>query len=150
MFYLKVVNGNLLNATEDYVAHQCNCTSTDAKGLADVLFRAYPHANSYKRRPPNSEAGSIDICGNGRNKRFVINMYAQFYPSGPRNSDNRKKRLEWFADCLDLIKVHTTGSVAMPYNIGCGLAGGDWDTYYEMLEDFADREEVRITLYRIV
>ena len=36
--YLQIVNGDLLNAKEPYIVHQCNCTSTNAKALAHFIF----------------------------------------------------------------------------------------------------------------
>ena len=40
--YIKVINGNLLEAQEQYIIHQCNCVSVNAKTLAKQLFDKYP------------------------------------------------------------------------------------------------------------
>jgi O-acetyl-ADP-ribose deacetylase (regulator of RNase III) len=53
---LERVKGNLLDATEQYIAHQCNCTSTTAKGLAATLFRRYPYADIYRERRPQASS----------------------------------------------------------------------------------------------
>ena len=37
----------------------------------------------------------------------------------------------------------------MPYNIGCGAAGGDWQIYYKMIENFANDNQIYMTLYKI-
>ena len=38
-------------------------------------------------------------------------------------------------------------SVAFPYGIGCGLAGGNWEEYQAMLEEFANMVyPARVTL----
>ncbi|EGL17721.1 hypothetical protein HMPREF9413_4472 [Paenibacillus sp. HGF7] len=37
-------------------------------------------------------------------------------------------------------------SIALPYNIGCGLAGGDWDIVEQIIEEvFIDYD---VTLYK--
>mmetsp|Transcript_13196 Transcript_13196/g.52879 ORF Transcript_13196/g.52879 Transcript_13196/m.52879 type:complete len:322 (-) Transcript_13196:973-1938(-) len=41
----------------------------------------------------------------------------------------------------------TRPTVAMPYNIGCGLAGGDWRAYEPLIEDFARRTGLNVKLY---
>jgi hypothetical protein len=42
------VSGDLLGAPEQWIAHQCNCRSRGARGLAKHLFGRFPHANVYK------------------------------------------------------------------------------------------------------
>ena len=156
---MKQVNGDLLLAKEKYIAHQCNCCTTDPKGLSLYLFKKYPYANTYKKRVKNdkstySEPGTIDVCctNNGDNK-CIINMYAQVYPStGKYSNDSKEKRISWFKECLNQIKKIDgiqNESVAMPYNIGCGLAGGDWPTYEKILKEFVDNEKINIVLYKI-
>jgi hypothetical protein len=39
--------GDLLDATEQFIAHQCNCISQNAGGLAFYLFKKFPYANVY-------------------------------------------------------------------------------------------------------
>ena len=46
-------------------------------------------------------------------------------------------RQGWFQDCLDAIGKLNLKSVAFPYDIGCGLAGGKWARYDDMLQKFA-------------
>lgn len=146
MAYINVINGNLLDATEEYIAHQCNCVSISPKGLALTLFNQYEHANTYKNHGnKKSIPGTIDVMGN------IINMYAQYYPTISKyNNDSKEKRIVWFQSCLDKISfIDNIKSIAMPYNIGCGLAGGDWDTYYKMLVIFTEEHQIYITLYKI-
>ena len=47
---LNIIEGNLLEASEQYIAHQCNCTSKGAKGLADVRGRGREVDNPHPRR----------------------------------------------------------------------------------------------------
>ena len=54
--------------------------------------------------------------------------------------DSDSKRIVWFEKCLDKIgKIKNIKSVAFPYKIGCGLAGGDWEIYEQMLIDFSNQ-----------
>lgn len=107
-----IIQGNLLNAKEEYIAHQCNCVSTDAKALAKDIFEKFPSANTYHlTRIP----GTISFHDR------IINMYAQYYPTFAKyNNDNSSKRQAWFIQCLDEIAKYDINNIAMPYNIGCG------------------------------
>ncbi len=156
MEYIKIVNGDLLDAKETYIAHQCNCISINAKTLAELIFNKYPDSNSYIKRINGIQStyntpGTIEIFG--ENEPYIINMYAQYYPTKSKYSnDSINKRIGWFKECLTHISkienIHIT-TIAMPFNIGCGAAGGDWNTYYTILTDFANKEKIHITLYKL-
>ena len=61
--------------------------------------------------------------------------YNRVKPAPP--SDSMATRQGWFQDCLDAIGKLNLKSVAFPYDIGCGLAGGKWARYDDMLQKFA-------------
>lgn len=158
MAYFKIVDGDLLMATETYIVHQCNCISVNAKALAEFIFEKYPYANTYGKRISKdnstySKPGTIDILGNGIANRYIINMYAQYYPAVAKyNNDSKLKRIVWFKECLSYIgqiENIKESSIAMPFNIGCSAAGGDWSVYCKIIEDFANKEQISITLYKL-
>lgn len=43
--------------------------------------------------------------------------------------------------------IGTAPSFAFPWLVGCGLAGGDWETYHSMIESFAEHRHV--VLYQL-
>lgn len=142
---LTEIKGDILLAKETYIAHQCNCVTNKAKGLSKQIFKKFPYADSYTNRQNYSNPGTIEVFNN------VINMYAQFYPSKAKyKNDSKELRIEFFENCLKEISlipgIHYK-SIAMPYKIGCGLAGGDWPTYKKILEDFCINEDITIVLY---
>lgn len=108
------------------IAHQCNCTTTYGKGLYSDIIARYPDADVYKTR--DRVPGTISVNGG------VIAMFAQYRPGKNRNGENRE---EWFRLCLAEISKLDIDSIAFPYGIGCGLAGGNWSTYFEMIRQFA-------------
>jgi len=114
------INDSLLNSNEQYIAHQCNCTTKYAAGLAKTIFQTYPYSNVYQYRQRKSKPGSIIISGDGTNNRFIINMMGQIYPGSPSLSETYEDRLIFFQSCLDnILKIPNLASIAFPYNIGC-------------------------------
>jgi hypothetical protein len=112
----------------------CNCRTTAAGGLAAAVFAAFPHADIYTDGTARSP-GSIHIRGGGVGSgdisvRGVINMLAQDLPGKPptHNGESSQQRHLWFQQCLHAMEAvgSELHSVAFPYGIGCGLAGGDW------------------------
>jgi O-acetyl-ADP-ribose deacetylase (regulator of RNase III) len=142
--------GDLLNSSDQYIVHQCNCTSSNYKGLSKAIVEKFPYATFYAKR--NRIPGTIEIKGDGINERFIIGMFAQNYTGLPLyNNDTYELRLKWFASCLDIIAlIPDIKSIGFPYNIGCGLAGGDWKDYLDMIKEFAKKNKhVIITIYEI-
>jgi O-acetyl-ADP-ribose deacetylase (regulator of RNase III) len=167
---MHIVKGNLLDATEQYIVQQCNCISTRSHGLSKQVAERFRHADVYGARardgakntaPESARAvpGTIAVLGDGDSERFVICAFAQYGMGKPyslNNSnrqwiDDHKSRALWFGQCLQRIAELEPTSVAFPYMIGCGLAGGDWDAdYYPMLQKFCEENpKVRAVMYRL-
>jgi len=136
---IKEIDGNILDCDSQYIAHQCNCKSVgQAAGLAESIFNKYPETNIYKENI-DRKTGEIIVIGK------VINMLSQCYPGKPSSwgdIDNRDARLRYFRECLDRIsKIDGIKSLAFPYKIGCGLAGGDWVEYKKEIENFSEENK---------
>ena len=132
-------NGDLLTVETQYIAHRCHCVTTRGTRLSAALFRRFPWADTYTTRQQPSPPGT-EVFGDGRDQRFVINIYAQYSPGRPRKGDDSAEvRRQWFAVCLRQISaLPGLCGVAFPYLIGWGLAGGDWAAYSAMLGDWAE------------
>jgi len=156
---LKIINGSLLDSDCQYIAHQCNCYSRRGAGLANAIFKAFPWADVYSSRSERgndaSLFGSITVHGDPkRNQRYVINIYGQLKPGKQSPGlDSAASRLQAISKALEQIaELPGLESIGFPYGIGCGLAGGDWNEYEKLLEDFAERVDERgvsIILYRL-
>lgn len=147
-----IKQGNILNADEQYLLHQCNCYTKNSKGLATKIFTQFPYSNTYVNRRADSEFGGMDICGNGRDQRYVINLYSQYHPGKPKSRsgfDSYSDRLNAFKKGLvEIFNIDNIESIAMPFNIGCGLAGGQWPDYFEVINNIPNERNIRIVLYK--
>lgn len=161
---VQVVQGNLLDATEQYIAQQCNCYTVRGHGLSATIAKHFgPSGDPYATRKAQGRRNLAipedrDVPGTIRvlNERIIC-MFAQLCPGKPGkftsypkwDSDTAKQREKWFEECLGAIEEICPTSVAFPWTIGCGLAGGDWATYKQMIEEFAERTGILCTLYKI-
>jgi O-acetyl-ADP-ribose deacetylase (regulator of RNase III) len=144
-----IVRGDLLNAKEQYICHQCNCTSKKAKGLAKTIFNRFPWSKIY-HKDRSAWLGDIRVSKSPvANFPSVIHMFAQDRPGGHKGSANVKlARRMLFKGCLEKIaKIPGVESLAFPKGIGCGLAGGDWDAYLAVLTTFAMTYGIRVRIY---
>jgi O-acetyl-ADP-ribose deacetylase (regulator of RNase III) len=154
---INIIEDSIFNSPEQYICHQCNAISHGAGGLAYSLFKQYPYANIYANRTGPDTPGDIIIKGNGLDQRYIINMIGQYYPgysgkiSGYGVPDSANDRQDYFQQCLDRIAlIDNLESIAFPYKIGCDLAGGDWNVYSHMLEQFAEqlKDKVKVVIYK--
>ena len=143
---IKQIDDDILVAKEQYICHQCNCVSTNSAGLANLLFHKWPQANTYKDRTNPNTPGTISIHSINDNQ-YIVNMYAQYYPGFPNISDSSIKREKYFLDCLQSIISLKPTSIAFPHKIGCGLAGGNWERYYQMINSIDN--SINIVIYKI-
>ena len=167
-----VLDDSLL-ARVDAIAQQSNCVGCDGRGLAQGIAAKFPWACAYaqrRRMPPANKfaipedrpkPGTIDARRGPSGTPLVINMFSQYEMGGPGKyrrvefppgvSDLAPQREAWFAQCLQAISQLPTASrprsLAFPHQIGCGLAGGNWDRYERMIADFATANpEIAVTI----
>lgn len=154
---IEIVRGNIIDATEQYIAHQCNCLTQNSAGAAKAIFDKYPHADTYFGRTEPDVLGTIKVLGNGEDNRYVINMFAQYYPGRTKfpnsGKDGIQTRQKSFHRCLARIaKIEDLKSIAFPWRIGCNLAGGDWEWYLGTLHNFAkhvgEKQGTLVRVYR--
>jgi len=143
---IEIVTGDLFDAKEKYLCHQCNCVTKRAAHLSKDVFAHYPYADIYTGRINPDEPGNIIIRGNGIDQRYVVNILGQYYPGckyPDSEVDGSKVREKNFHRALlKLAKIPNLESLAFPWKIGCGAAGGNWEHYLGTLENFAKYVEV--------
>ena len=153
------VQGDLLESNVQYICHQCNCVSTGSAHLAYDIFKKFPYSNVYEHRSyphtplTGEEPGDIIIRGDGEKERYVIALMAQYFPGHPKYSDGKLDgylaRQTYFATCLTKIsEIPNLESIAFPWGIGCGAAGGNWNTYLQMLENFDKSINAKTVVYK--
>jgi len=136
-------DGDLLDSTEDFIVQQVNSTGAKNLGLASLISKKYPKSNLYsgKYKVDQRLPGTIII----RDK--VINIVGQINPGKPSGADSVNNRIDFFRNALHNIP-RSIKSIAFPMGIGCGLAGGDWNVYLNMIQEFKkDRPDTKVVIY---
>jgi O-acetyl-ADP-ribose deacetylase (regulator of RNase III) len=155
---MKTINGNILDAKEQFIVHQTNSVSRGASGLAKSIFDRFPDANIYKNRPYPYVAKGEDLPGHIIIRGRIIAIGGQYYPGQANEKsliDSSIVREGYFWQCLrQIAKIENLESIAFPFRIGSGLAGGNWEHYYKMIENFDkivnESRRVDVVLYRLI
>lgn len=147
---VNIIQGDLMKAKEDILGHQVNCQGVMGSGIAKILRDTYPNLYpSYKQfcenYTPEELLGKCQIVTT--DSKYVANIFGQLKYGRQKV---RYTDYDALKDSLRILKDYAMKhnlSVALPYNIGCGLANGEWSIVEEILEEiFSDYD---VTLYKL-
>lgn len=139
--------GDILQATEDVIAHGCNCVGGFGSGVAGQIAKKWPDVRNAYLRQHNShgwDLGFVQFIDIG--SKIIANCATQdeYMPRGVRHADY--KAIETAMTRVRDYAEHNSFSIAIP-KIGAGLAGGDWKVIEDILEEVFD--EYDITVYEL-
>ena len=132
----RIVNGSIFDSPADILVHQVNCKGVMGAGLAKQFRVRYPEMYAMYRFNCNTSKPE-DLLGkvlyySAPDGKLIANIYAQ----NGFGSHGRHTDYEALKSCLSYVKetAEINGfTVAVPYNLGCGLGGGDWNEVYRIL-----------------
>lgn len=147
------INGDLLQSDCTVIAHQANCHSTMGAGIAKVIAIKYPKAQSVDANSsmtPKEKFGQYTIAK--VDKVHIVNLYGQ-YNMGQGKHTNYKMLKQALAKFLrdasqGIINVDTS-KIGVPFGMGCGLGGGNWEVVKEILFELSETYKIDIYIYKL-
>lgn len=159
-----IESGDLLTANVNVIVQQSNCLTTHSHGLSAAIKKTL-NIDPYECRKESNvkniaiplnrgKPGTIQMFKTKTTPNYVCCLFGQYqpgkinkYPKYTRVTkkdgilETNRQREAWFKEGLDKLKEwvlkNEVKSIAFPYKIGCGLAGGKWQNYYIMIINFA-------------
>ena len=152
---IKIVNEDIMNAKEYIIAHQVNCF-TMGSGLAKTIFTKYPkvkteHAKIVQQYKGNEKAllGTAQLVHVG--DHVIANCFGQYNYGRDKTvvyTDYNALRISFM--CVRArMSVDPTLTLAIPYNIGCGLANGDWNKVIKIIKNVFEKYDNRVKIYKL-
>ena len=136
-------NGDILESGADVICHQVNCMGVMGAGLAKQVAKRWSAVYLRFQEVCMSNNPQV-LLGRCQLDRVVCNdKYVQIVSMFAQNDYGRDKcytNYEAVRSCMEYVKQQYVGKViAIPYKIGCGLGGGDWNIVHQIIKDvFAD------------
>lgn len=144
------VMGDLLKADADVIVHQVNCQGVMGAGVARQIREQFPNTyNVYMDYCSKYKGHTADLLGECLytfEEPFVIcNAFGQnFYYRNSVQTEYDKLEKCFY----NIAEKYHGKKIALPWKIGCGLAGGDWNIVYEMIFNILAVEgNCKVTLY---
>lgn len=159
---IKIVNGDLLQSNLPLIAHQTNCLGVMGAGIAKTIKNKWnsvyiQYANYCKIFKYSKELlGKCLICLTGDEPiNLVANLFGEYsftesvapYENRHTDYDALKEALLDLKACCENYKIKELG---IPYKLGCGLAGGDWDgVVFPILQEIFNDNTVTLYIYKL-
>lgn len=149
--------GNLLDAQDvDIVVHQCNLFHTFGGGIAKVIKEKFPKAFEADKETEFGDSKKLgtystaEVDSAGTSIRVVINLYSQTGIGG----QNRQTSYDAMVSGLTKIKqavesVDINYTIGIPYQLGCGLANGNWSIVKAIIYSIFEKSPVKVIIYML-
>lgn len=150
------VKGDVLQTPFQIIAHQVNCKGVMGAGLAKQIRKNYPNLyNAYKFYCNGANLG--DCFGwYTHDGHYIMNIFAQDDYGRDKVYTNYEAMrtaffngIDTFRQAADIYEKDVQLTIAIPYMIGCGLAGGDWDKVQKILSEIEKSRNVVFVAYDI-
>lgn len=80
----------------------------------------------------------------------VVNLFGQNgYGRGERQTNYAALAAALFSFFRDCARNNQDVTIRLPYGLGCGLAGGDWDTVLEIISDAAKAWNLNVEIWEL-
>ena len=161
---INIVNGNIFDTHCNIICHQENCQGVMGHGIAKQVkekykgvfneYKRYCDAHADNREAMLGEALIVDVDYGAavldwlvnKERKYIANIFGQLtYGTGLRT--DYKALVLGLEVVANFAKEHNL-SVAIPYKIGCGLAGGDWNKVNILIEGVFAGTGIEVLMYR--
>lgn len=151
--------GNVLDTPIEIIAHQVNCQGVMGAGLAKQIKDKYPKVCAWYRTKCHKHSFGLKTLGTGQivptdDGHTFFNIFAQAgYGTTVRQTDYDAFKSA-FVDAINTYRFFANEAlsnleIAIPYKIGCGLAGGDWKVISAILEQIEKECNVTFYIYKL-
>ena len=137
---LTEINGDITKIKSDklkIICHQCNCVGSMGAGLALTLKKKFPKCyDDYIEAYLTKKLKLGDIIISEIDKTTtIIHVCGQYHYKGKKpltNYESLDTAFKKIKNYLSTLKMEY--NIYFPYKFGCGLAGGNWNVVYKLIE----------------
>lgn len=138
--HVVIRNGDIFDSHVDIIAQQVNCLGVMGAGLALEIKNRYStvydkYCDVYDVYNNKEELlGKCQIVSSSANGRIIANLFGQYGV----NRNKQQTQVDKLETALIKLKNYAKQkqlSVGIPYGIGCGLGGGNWNDVLKIINN---------------
>jgi len=137
----------------DFIGHQVNCFGVMGGGLALQIARKWAIVeqsyqkfidNFIRKRDRKELLGQCFICPTPK-KCEIANLFGQF-DCGAGLQTNYKALEAAFTALKKTMLSSNKLKLALPVNLGCGIAGGNWGVVHSLIDKIFGNTKIELTM----
>lgn len=136
---IKEITQDIFQSEVDIIIHGINCFCAQYSGIAGIIRKYFPEVAeddiNFGRKGDKTKLGEI-IVTRVNNPNFKVRHIISIFQQYNYGTDTRKLDYEAIYSGLLKIRQRITNNnlvIGIPWGIGCGLAGGDWNIIKTMI-----------------
>ena len=159
---IKHVKGDIFSEASDdgttIICHQVNCRGVMGAGIAKTVKKLFPDVYKvYKEKCKDAGnhktelLGQVQLCHTKLlgNDYLIANIFGQYsYGYGALYTEYDALR-EAFNTLVGMLIPTSDFTIRIPYMMGCGLAGGDWNTVKEIIDDTLVKAGCKVEIWEL-
>ncbi|MCH5585437.1 Appr-1-p processing protein [Shimazuella sp. AN120528] len=155
---IHIISGDLLKSDCTIIGHQCNCWGVMGAGIAKQIRLLYPEVHETDKNfsiPYGADRlgrfSYTKVKDKKVENRLIFNLYGQ-NRYGRKRTYTKVEALQQAVDTmLQFIQSEYEGTIkiGLPFGIGAGLSGGNWDEISQMLSKVSEQNNQDIFLYQL-
>ena len=151
--------GDVTKSGADIICHQTNCRGVMGSGLArqikmenpEMFHRYVAHCKQVGDRLLGTALilpMDQDLYKKSSDMRYIANCFGQAGYGRDKVYTQYKALESALARVAAFARSYNKRSIAIPYNIGCGLAGGKWDIVESIIRHVLGGPDFDVTIWR--
>jgi len=152
-------DGDIMRSGANIICHQVNCRGVMGSGLAKQVKLENPQVFCEYQAKCRTYGGQMlgtalilpvdsNMLTSAYGQQYIANCFGQLsYGKGKIQTDYKALR-----SALEQVRTfacqHNMCSIAIPYKLGCGLAGGSWSIVWGIINDVFCGSGLNVTIWR--
>lgn len=131
---MKMIDGDILDIDDGIIIHQANCMKLAGTGIALQIRNKFPEFYRDLQNDKPALGNVLLTFPATAPKLTIISIYSQLSVGRHTPQTN----YESFAECLLKVAAFAAQKkkqVYIPYRIGCGAGGGNWDKVSALINE---------------
>lgn len=152
---IKFIDGDILSKRSEneltYICQQVHCRGVMGAGLAMQIRSQWPVV--YRRYLGLCYGSDGNKLGTYQEilvepKLYIVNLFGQDgYGRDKRQTNYAALAAALFSFFRDCVQKNRDATIRLPYGLGCGLAGGDWDTVFSLIAEAAEAWNANVEIW---
>ena len=150
---MKIIKGNILNdlSTNIVICQQVNCKGVMGAGLAKQIRDLFPHMyhmyKNYCYKYGSKLLGMVFLYTIPSTHNRIANLFGQDNYGRDKQYTDYNALRSAFRYLRSSVTNHFT--IRIPFKIGCGLAGGDWDVVSKIIQEELVAYDYNVEIFRL-